>query len=411
MSNKPQNLYILIEGVLDQGLAFVASYLESTLETSIIIADYNGRIYYPEISDCHISVDDFFINIPGQAKRREYYFNKKSKTLYYRINYNNSSAYVVVKGREPQIFSYLSVLRVTRLAIKCYFCKLNKNKKSFEKALQQYFLGQSTSSMEDILQLSERNLNIYESYFALLVRKESAYDEIDWHLLKSYSNEFFKKEGYDIIPVIGNECLIMLIPVYEGDKEWHNLKAVLPQNITNYKVMVEERFRIRICIGIGQIYPLSNILKSYHEARITVALIHLTGKNSLIQKFSDLGVYYGVFSQDVHAIKDYCLQRIGLLVEHDCKNEGELLPTLRQLLDSCVNIKSTADSLFIHVNTLYYRMNKIEQILNVDLSQMETRVELYTAIKVWDTLKATGYLDTMKAEEISTGFKPVNIGG
>ncbi|HPT69952.1 MAG TPA: helix-turn-helix domain-containing protein, partial [Syntrophomonas sp.] len=51
------------------------------------------------------------------------------------------------------------------------------------------------------------------------------------------------------------------------------------------------------------------------------------------------------------------------------------------------NNKATADQLYIHVNTLYYRINKIEQILNIDLAKMNARVELYTAIKVWDTLQ------------------------
>lgn len=55
-------------------------------------------------------------------------------------------------------------------------------------------------------------------------------------------------------------------------------------------------------------------------------------------------------------------------------------------------MKSTADSLHIHVNTLYYRINKIEQLLDLDLSKMSAQVELYTAIKVWDTLKINGFI-------------------
>lgn len=87
-------------------------------------------------------------------------------------------------------------------------------------------------------------------------------------------------------------------------------------------------------------------------------------------------------------MKDFCLQILGKLIEHDDKTDGELLPTLRKLLDSNVNMKSTADSLFIHVNTLYYRVSKIEELLDIDFSDMSSRVNLFIAIKVWDTLKA-----------------------
>ncbi|WP_198142797.1 helix-turn-helix domain-containing protein [Syntrophomonas zehnderi] len=49
-------------------------------------------------------------------------------------------------------------------------------------------------------------------------------------------------------------------------------------------------------------------------------------------------------------------------------------------------------SLFIHINTLYYRINKIEHLLELDLSRMDTRVNLYTAIKIWDMLKCNRLL-------------------
>jgi len=38
-----------------------------------------------------------------------------------------------------------------------------------------------------------------------------------------------------------------------------------------------------------------------------------------------------------------------------------------------------------------YRIKKVEELLNVDFSTIETRVDLYIAIKVWDTLNQTGF--------------------
>lgn len=151
--------------------------------------------------------------------------------------------------------------------------------------------------------------------------------------------------------------------------------------------LLENKFKISASLGTGRVYALGELEKSFNEARIAIILNQLMGRCSAIQRFSDMGIYHPIFSQDKKDIHQYCSQRLGRLIEHDWKNDGELLPTLRKLLDACVNIKATADRLFIHVNTLYYRINKIEQILNVDLGKMDTRVELYTAIKVWDTLQ------------------------
>ncbi len=93
-----------------------------------------------------------------------------------------------------------------------------------------------------------------------------------------------------------------------------------------------------------------------------------------------------IFSQDTECLKEFCCRTLGSLIEYDKNNNGELLSTLRQLLDSSFNWKATAHSLFIHINTLYYRVNKIQELLELDLSRMDTRVNLYTAVKIWDTL-------------------------
>jgi DNA-binding PucR family transcriptional regulator len=71
------------------------------------------------------------------------------------------------------------------------------------------------------------------------------------------------------------------------------------------------------------------------------------------------------------------------------------MPTLRMLLDNNFNTRATADNMFVHVNTVHYRIGKIEQLLDIDLSAMSTRVELYTAVKVWDTLEVNGLLEAM----------------
>lgn len=178
-------------------------------------------------------------------------------------------------------------------------------------------------------------------------------------------------------------CLIMIFPSRfmhdsaEGDPDRVQLRRC--------KEMIEKRYHLSIVVGIGQTYPLSEIKKSFHEARIAVTLPGLLENHSYIQHFADQGVFTHIFSQQPECLKDFCYKTLGNLLEYDKTNNGELLTTLRQLLDSSFNWKSTADRLFIHINTLYYRVNKIRELLNADLSRMDTRVTLYTAVKVWDT--------------------------
>jgi DNA-binding PucR family transcriptional regulator len=106
-------------------------------------------------------------------------------------------------------------------------------------------------------------------------------------------------------------------------------------------------------------------------------------------------MFIPMFSQDVGVLKSQCLRIIGVLIEYDNKFEAELLPTLRAVVDNCCNWKLSAESRFIHVNTLHYRVAKIEQLLDVSLSRMDVRVNLFMAIKAWDTLEKLGFLDKL----------------
>lgn len=159
-------------------------------------------------------------------------------------------------------------------------------------------------------------------------------------------------------------------------------------DIVGYKNSVEEKFDIVTSLGIGRPYPMAELNSSFNEARVALTIPGLMGKKNFIQHFSDMGIYSFVFSQSPEYIKAYCRKNLGQLIEQNDAGDCALLPTLRILLDTGFSMKTTAEILHIHVNTLYYRINKIKQLLNIDFSQMNNQVELYIAIKVWDTYNA-----------------------
>jgi purine catabolism regulator len=47
------------------------------------------------------------------------------------------------------------------------------------------------------------------------------------------------------------------------------------------------------------------------------------------------------------------------------------------------NISQTAEALFIHRNTLLYRLDRIQELTNHDLNQSNMRLALHLALKLW----------------------------
>ena len=378
---------MLIEGVLDNGLIFIGEYLEKILRHEIIITDHLGKIYFPESNAHMLDWDNMFVNISEWMDKREFYYCEESSCLYYGVESNHRYAYVIVKDLSIDLVpQMINTLRECRLPVKCFFSKLNKSKEWFASELTEYLFSSGKADIKDILHMYDSDVDVNRLYFALLLRAEETHYKIDPGIIHTYVREYLQQGKLKTISAYHQDQWVFIIPAkIKDDCRINDIDNVF--DMKALKKVIESKFKISSSISVGQVYALIDLRKSFNEARIAMSLSQLTGQKSFMQKFSDLGIYRPIFSQDMNYIYKYCSNTLGRLIEHDCKNDGELLPTLRKLLDTGGNNKATADQLYIHVNTLYYRINKIEQILNIDLAKMNARVELYTAIKVWDTLQ------------------------
>jgi hypothetical protein len=70
------------------------------------------------------------------------------------------------------------------------------------------------------------------------------------------------------------------------------------------------------------------------------------------------------------------------LLEHDEKRSTELLPTLRAWLRNDAQPSRTCDELFIHRNSLGYRLRRIEQILNISLDTLDGKATCRMALRL-----------------------------
>ena len=77
----------------------------------------------------------------------------------------------------------------------------------------------------------------------------------------------------------------------------------------------------------------------------------------------------------------YVEDELGPLLEHDAHASNPLLPTLRAYLDACGNKARTAEVLFVQRRTLYYRLERLEALLGLDLSTSETQQRLHLAVQ------------------------------
>jgi hypothetical protein len=73
-------------------------------------------------------------------------------------------------------------------------------------------------------------------------------------------------------------------------------------------------------------------------------------------------------------------QLLQPLADYDALHGSDLLKTLASFLDACGSWQRSAEELHIHVNTLRYRIQRIEELTGRSMSSMHDRVDLYLAL-------------------------------
>ena len=72
---------------------------------------------------------------------------------------------------------------------------------------------------------------------------------------------------------------------------------------------------------------------------------------------------------------------LGPLADYDARHNAELLLTLRLFLACDGSWSACASRMYVHVNTVRYRISRIEALTGRDLSALPDRVDFFLALR------------------------------
>ncbi len=125
--------------------------------------------------------------------------------------------------------------------------------------------------------------------------------------------------------------------------------------------------------------------QSYQEAKSLIPKKDLLPNPShkKVLSASAMGIYKFMFRNDnQREVLGYCNSRLDKLEEYDHANGTFLQETLLAYYMNGFNTKKTAESLYIHRNSLIYRLNKIEELLEMELTDYMEYLDLINCILV-----------------------------
>ncbi len=142
----------------------------------------------------------------------------------------------------------------------------------------------------------------------------------------------------------------------------------------------EEGLGVTARIGVGATHDLADARRSYREACDAVAIAERVERFGRIATWDELGAYRTLARFPADAA-DGALHP-GLVAMLGDPANAPLVETLETYLDLACDAKATADALSLHRATLYYRINRIEEITGARLKTGEDRLALHLGLRL-----------------------------
>lgn len=164
-----------------------------------------------------------------------------------------------------------------------------------------------------------------------------------------------------------DEYFVLIVNNLKEDE----LKVIINKMHKRSKKRIDDK---RVYLGIGsQMKDLGQVYLSYKRAKAAV-LMAMQFKLPIVF-FEDMGVYQILFSiEDKQILIEMYYRLLQPLIDYDQKHHGELEKTLFYYLIYGESQLTMAKNLYMHRNTINYRMNKIKELLNCQLDTFEEKV-------------------------------------
>ncbi|MCD7825288.1 MAG: PucR family transcriptional regulator ligand-binding domain-containing protein [Clostridiaceae bacterium] len=161
-------------------------------------------------------------------------------------------------------------------------------------------------------------------------------------------------------------------------------KDLLSNIIRRIMEKAQSMYKVVIYAGVGTPYEYIEQFKySYQEAKNAITMASLVRNDDNIYYYDDLGIYSLIMQiSNGKFLDDYLDSKLGKLIDADNIQDGDLCSTLETYLNNNCNANAAAEELYIHRNTMRYRMEKIKKIINEDVSDLSTAMELKLAFAI-----------------------------
>ena len=174
-----------------------------------------------------------------------------------------------------------------------------------------------------------------------------------------------------------NEMDIAVVKQITGSTTAEELEKIA----TNIEDTLKNELRIKTVIGIGTVADhLRELADSYKDAQTAIEVGKVFDNEKSIMNYENLGIGRLIYQLPT-TLCEIFLSEVFKKNSIDSLDQ-ETLFTINKFFENNLNVSETSRKLFVHRNTLVYRLEKIKKLTGLDLRQFDHAIVFKVALMV-----------------------------
>ena len=207
-----------------------------------------------------------------------------------------------------------------------------------------------------------------------IIETKTDKDGIASEVLKSL---YVPQAGNNILSV-DEQNIILIKDFVDGcTKEDVNEIAEGILDVLNTEAMLKVRVSYGLVVG-----ELKDISKSYKEAKMALDVGNIFYSSKKILSYENLGIGRLIYQLPVNLCEMFVKEVFGDTLPEDI--DEEILMTVYKFFENNLNVSETSRQLYIHRNTLVYRMEKLQREIGLDMRVFDDALTFKIAMMVVD---------------------------
>lgn len=198
-------------------------------------------------------------------------------------------------------------------------------------------------------------------------------------------SSMFSSQSGDYITAVDERSVILIksLSAGEGYEEIEQVAHTIVDMISTEAMM-----NVRVAYGTI-ISELKDVSKSYKEAKMALDVGKIFYVEKKVNAYNTLGIGRLIYQLPINLCKIFIEEIFG---EKVIEFDEETLTTINKFFENNLNVSETSRQLFVHRNTLVYRIEKLEKSTGLDIRTFDDALTFKIALMVVNYMK---YLDTI----------------